>query len=440
MKFARLLSTFAVSLLAFAIAAPAFAADDAPAPGVPTFSKDIAPIFQANCQVCHRPGETAPMSLLTYGEARPWAKSIAKAVESREMPPWHADPAHGKWANERKLTDAEIETILKWTRSGAPEGNPADLPPAREFTTGWTIGEPDHVIYISDKDYVVKADVEDQYQIFAVDPGFTEDLWVEAVEARPGNPAVVHHIIVMAIDPKKGLKGGLDGGSGWLTAMAPGRPADIFGDGKAKFIPAGSRIAFQMHYHKEKGFEATDRSMVGLKLAKAPVDKAVNNAGLSYRNIRIAPGQSDLLLTVDRTFQQDVHFLAVMPHMHLRGRSMRITAFYPGDESEILLNVPNYDFNWQTTYAFAETKAIPAGTRIRVESVYDNSANNPHNPDPTVEVRSGQKTTDEMMIAFIDYTVDEENVLAGKRVEALPTTDEKGAAAHDDPEGLAGGN
>jgi mono/diheme cytochrome c family protein len=432
MKFSRFFSALAVCMFFAAGLSSANAADDAPAPGTPTFSKDIAPILQANCQTCHRPGETAPMSLLSYNEARPWVKSIVQAVESRQMPPWHADPAHGKWANERKLTDAQIDTIVKWAKAGAPEGNPADLPAPLKFTTGWTIGEPDKVIYISEKDYVVKADVEDQYQFFTVDPGFTEDVWVEAVEPRAGNPAIVHHIIVAAIDPKKGMRGGLDDGPGWLSAMAPGRPADVFGDGKAKLITAGSRIIFQMHYHKEKGVEAADRSMVGLRFAKDPVDKVVNNVGLSFQQIRLAPGQSDVFYTVERTFQQDVHFLTVMPHMHLRGRSMRVTAFYPEGKSETLLNVPQYDFNWQTTYIFQEPKAIPAGTRVRVESTYDNSANNPHNPDPAVEVRRGQKTTDEMMIAFIDYTVDEEKILAGKRVEPLPPLRPDGTVADDD--------
>lgn len=410
----------AIAALFILASVGAFAADDAPAGQAATFARDVAPILQKHCQTCHRPGESAPMSLLSYEEARPYAKSIAKMVEEKKMPPWHADPAFGHWANERKLSAEETQKILTWARSGAPLGNPADLPAPLKFAQGWSMGEPDKIIYMADKEYTVKADVEDQYQFFTIDPELKEDVWAEAVEPRAGNPAVVHHIIVMAVPPKEGLRGGLDGGSGWLSAMAPGRPADVFGDGKAKLIKAGSKIIFQMHYHKEKGVEMKDRSMVGLRLAKSPVDQVVSNVGLSYRGIDIQPGETKSL-TVEREFQQDVHFLTVMPHMHLRGRSMRVTAFYPGGKEETLLNVPAYDFNWQTTYLFQDPKAIPAGTRVRVDSVYDNSKNNPANPNPAAEVRGGEKTTDEMMIAFIDYTVDAESLKAGKRVEAKPT-------------------
>ena len=190
------------------------------------------------------------MSLLTYEDARPWAKSIAGNVESRTMPPWHADPSVGEWANDRRLSDAEIQTVVGWARSGVAMGDPADLPPPREFTPGWNIGVPDKIIYISRKEFTVRAEVEDQYQIFLVDPGFTEDVWIEAVEARPGNPAVVHHLLVMTIDPQDGIQKATESGGGWLGSMAPGRQADFFNGGKAKFIRAGSKIGFEVHYHK----------------------------------------------------------------------------------------------------------------------------------------------------------------------------------------------
>ncbi|MBI3736157.1 hypothetical protein HY256_06555 [Candidatus Sumerlaeota bacterium] len=396
-------------------------ADDAPAPAVPTFARDVAPIFQKHCQACHRPGEAAPMALLTYEDARPWAKAIAKNVEARVMPPWHPDPAIGEWANDRRMSEAEIKTVAGWARGGAPMGDPADLPAPLEFTPGWNIGEPDKIIYISDKDYNLAADIEDKYQNFVVNPGFKEDVWIQAVEARPGNRAVVHHLLVMTIDSKDGIMKATQSGGGWLGSMAPGRQADIFEPGKARFIRAGSWIGFEVHYHKEKGIEAADRSMVGIKFAKAPVEQALSNMRLHFEGIKIPPGAPDYRLAFEEEFQQNVHFLTIMPHMHMRAQTMRVTAVFPGGAEETLLNVPHYDFNWQTTYYLKKPKAIPAGTRIRVEASYDNSTANPSNPDPTAEVIAGQKTTDEMMVAFIDYTVDGEDIRAGKRMDTLPT-------------------
>jgi len=199
----------------------------------PTFARDVAPIFQKHCQACHRPGEAAPMSLLSYEDARPYAKSIAKNVEARVMPPWHADTAVGEWANDRRMSEKEIQTVVNWGREGAPMGNPADLPKPLEFTDGWNIGVPDKIVYIADKEFTIGADVEDKYQIFVVNPQFKEDQWIEAVEVRPGNRAVVHHLLVMAIDPKDGIKMATESGGGWLGSMAPGRQADHYGNGLA---------------------------------------------------------------------------------------------------------------------------------------------------------------------------------------------------------------
>lgn len=361
------------------------------------------------------------MPLISYAEARPFAKAIAREVEARRMPPWHADPKYGEWANDRRLDEKELATILAWARGGAAEGDPAEMPAPVKFAAGWTMGEPDKVIYASNKEFELGTEVEDLYKIFIADPKLGEDLWVEGIEVRPGNPAVVHHIIVTAIDREKGFAGAIEGGDGWLGAMAPGRPPDVFPAGQARLIKAGSRIIFQVHYHKEKGATANDRTVLGLRLAKGPIEKAVNNQALTPKNIFIPAGAADHEIIVERKFAQDVHLLSLMPHMHFRGKAMRVVAKYAGGTEETLLDVPHYDFNWQTTYVFKTPKAIPSGTVVRVEARYDNSDGNKFNPDPKVDVRYGQKTTDEMMVAFADYTLDAEDLRAGKAVEALVT-------------------
>lgn len=395
-------------------------ADDTNSPSAPTFARDVAPIFQKHCQDCHRPGETAPMSLLSFEDSRPWAKSIAKVVESRTMPPWHADPSIGEWSNDRRLTEKEIATITQWANSGAPMGDAAHLPPPREFATGWSIGEPDQIVYISTKDIAIAADIEDEYRYFMVNPKFTEDMWVESVELRPGNPAVVHHLLAKAVDLKAGVVDPETDSVGLLGSMSPGRPPDQFGNGFARFIKAGSVIGFEVHYHKEKGIAATDRSMIGFKFAKGPIAKTMYNMRFHFIDFRIPPGDPDYRLAFEQEFQQNVQLHTIMPHMHMRAQTMRVTAITPDAREEVLLNVPKYDFNWQTTYYLKQPKSLPAGSRIRVEAAYDNSTNNPFNPDPTAEVLNGEATTDEMMVAFMDYTVDEEDIPAGKVATTLP--------------------
>lgn len=434
-------SVTAISLAlvaAFGIAPSVATADDTASAETPTFARDVAPIFQAHCQGCHRPGESAPMSLLSYEDARPWAKSIAKAVATGQMPPWFADPAVGKWANDRRLAPEEIDAVVRWARGGAPMGDPADLPEPRAFSEGWNIGVPDQIVHIALRPITIAADVEDEYRYFLVNPKFTEDVWIEAVEARPGNPSVVHHMLAKAVEPAKGVVDPETDAVGWIGSMTPGRPPDEFGEGLARFIKAGSLIGFEVHYHKEKGVAVTDHSMLGLRFAKGPVRQALNNMRIHWDKFRIPPERADYRLVFEERFQQDVHFHTIMPHMHTRARSMRVTAVYPDAREEVLLNVPRYDFNWQLTYRFAEPHAIPAGTNIRVEASYDNSPANPHNPDPTVEVISGEATTDEMMVAFIDYTVDAENLFEGKRVEPLPSLDVSAGEAEAGDDGAGG--
>jgi hypothetical protein len=378
---------------------------DAPAAVTPTFSRDIAPIFQARCQECHRPGEAAPMPLLTYAEARPWARSIRKMVANRTMPPWHADPAHGKWSNDPSLTAEESAKILAWADGGAPEGDPKDLPPAREFFEGWRIGKPD-VIFTMPREFKVKATGEVKYQYIWIPTEFSEDRWIQAAEARPGNRKVVHHIIVFAVEPGKRPDLELDGkdwAHGHICGTAPGEGPDVFPPGTGKLIKAGSRLLLQVHY-TPTGVEETDRSSVGFVFAKEPPERRLRVLPVATRRFRIPPGAEAHEVKARHTFGEDGTVLALMPHMHVRGKSFRYDLVEPDGARRTILNVPRWDFGWQHNYMPAEPLRIKKGAVIECTAVFDNSAKNPSNPDPTKEVRFGDQTWEEMMIGFVTWT------------------------------------
>src|ERR1051325_2908126 len=282
-----------------------------------TYSKHIAPIFMKNCMSCHRQGEIAPMALTSYKEIRPWARSIREKIITKEMPPWHADPAHGKWANDRRMAQSDIDTIVKWIDAGAPEGNPKDLPPMPKFATGWQIGEPDVIFYMP-AEYSVPAEGAVAYQYFTVPSNFKEDMYVEAMEARAGNLAVVHHIVIYVRDPnKKQRSKRLDLGEDLLGALSPGQTPFRAQPGMAKLIKAGSQIVFQMHY-TPNGTAAKDRSMVGLKFAKKPVDKVVTTTAAFDLNFVIPPNTDNHQVAATYDIDQDMHVVSFSPHMHLR--------------------------------------------------------------------------------------------------------------------------
>ena len=407
MKRSRLIvfvSLFCLAVAAVVIARGDFSGAEAAAP---TFSKDIAPILAKNCMSCHRPGEIAPMSFMSYKEVRPWAKSIREKVVNREMPPWHADPAHGEWTNDRRLSQKDIDAIRAWVDGGAPEGDPKDLPQAPKFATGWQIGEPD-VVFQMPEEFTVPAEGAVPYMYFTVPTNFKEDRYIAAMEARAGDLSVVHHIVIYVRDPKETKEARpkrQDIGTGLLGALSPGMTPFIAQSGTAKLIKAGSNLVFQMHY-TPSGKATKDRSMVGLKFAKNQIDKVITTTASWDARFTIPPNVENYEVKASWVADEDVTIWSLMPHMHLRGKDYLYRATYPDGRSEILLSVPNYDFGWQVYYYPKNPIRIPKGTKIETIAHYDNSTKNPQNPDPSKSVRFGEQTWEEMMNGFFDYTVD----------------------------------
>jgi hypothetical protein len=398
-------------------------------PAVVTFNKDVAPIIQKNCQGCHRPGEIAPMPLMSYKDVRPWARSIREKVVTREMPPWFADPRHGEFSNDCRLSQKEIETISAWVEAGAPEGNPKDLPPNPRYTEGWQIGKPDVVLSMTEV-YNVPSEGVIPYKYFAVPTNFTEDKYVQFAEIRQGNRKLVHHIIVDVRYPEHGNlpkpgeikpeelaaargRGGSgerpDDSDGRVVGWAPGEAPLMLRPGQAKLIKKGSVLIFQVHY-TTNGEAGTDRSSVGLIFSKHPVEKRVITAGAVARNLEIPPGVDNHEVTSTYTFKEDSHIDSLHPHMHMRGKDFIYRLVYPDGTSKVLLSVPRWDFNWQMTYVFKEEVAAPKGSRLECVAHYDNSVKNKFNPDPTKLVKWGPQTWDEMMIGYVDYTLDKQDL------------------------------
>lgn len=411
-KSVMLMSALVSVLLLAAAAANSDGRSSSPA-GV-TFSKDVAPILYKNCASCHRPGEIAPMSLLSYKEARPWAKSIKEKVVERVMPPWHADPAYGHFKNDRRLSQKDIDTITAWVDGGAKEGNVKDLPPLPRFTEGWQMGKPDLVLSML-QDFDVPAEGVVDYKYFVIPTNFTQDRWVQAAEVRPGNRAVVHHVIVFvaeAADLAKGA-GALARGQGLsaLTGTAPGELPTLLPEGIGKLVKAGSYLVLQMHY-TPNGIAQKDRTSVGLVFNKTPVHKGLNGGAAMNRGFAIPPGADNHQVASAFTFREDSHILNLMPHMHLRGKSFEYRLIYPDGTAKVILSVPRYDFNWQTRYELSEPIAAPKGSRLECVAKFDNSAKNRFNPDPAKTVRWGPQTWDEMMIGFVGFTLDKQELVA----------------------------
>jgi hypothetical protein len=394
--------------------------------GAPTFAKDVAPILYKNCVGCHRPGEIAPMSLLTYKDARPWAKAVRDEVSEGNMPPWHADAPKGTFHNERRLTEAEKDTIIRWANGGARQGDPKDMPPVPSFVEGWQIGKPD-VVFEMDEEYKVPADGTVQYEYFYIPTNFTEAKYVQAIEIRPGNREVVHHVLVhyrakpdmerapvLRPNPEQSKfpepvfgshprRNDPSMPSRLLATYAPGTNPQTFPAGTALRLEPGGIIQLQMHY-TTTGEAATDRTKVGLIFSKDPAPREVRAGQFVNTTLNLPAGAADVAVEAEVGFAQDATIWGLFPHTHPRGKKWAYKLVLPDGTTKSILSVPHYDFNWQTYYMFKEPLQVPQGAKIISTAWYDNSAANKSNPDPKVDVKWGDQTWEEMQYTGILFS------------------------------------
>lgn len=370
-----------------------------------TYSNRIAHILRDRCVECHRSGDIAPFALTTYDEAAGWAEMIAEVVRDQRMPPWHASGEFGSFHNDRSLSDDDKNAIEQWAKDGAPEGDPAGLPAAQTFVEGWQLPQPpDLVLPIQAEPFRIQAEGEVAYQWFIVDPGFTADTWIKGVEIVPGNRAVVHHILAFVRMPDDAI--GIGEGKGYFAGYVPGVRADALPDGMARLVPAGARLAFQVHY-TPVGTVQEDLSRIGLVFADpATITHRVVSSSALQRDLEIPAREANYRAEAkSRRIPWSTLLLSMSPHMHLRGKAIRYEAEYPDGTREVLLDVPRYDFNWQTEYRLTNPLTLPPGTRIHAVAHFDNSATNPSNPDPNKTVIWGDQSWDEMMIGYFTIAV-----------------------------------
>ncbi len=387
-------------VLALGVSAAAMAADGATV----TFTKDVAPILYKNCAECHRPTMFAPMSLLSYDEARPYARAIKQKITSRQMPPWGADPAYGVFKNDPRLSEKEIETIVAWVDGGAPKGDDNDLPPAPQFADGWTIGKPD-AIFTMEEDFAIPATGVIPYQYLRVPTHLTEDKWIQAIEIRPAANAQVHHVLAFTQPAGQPLNPGGALGPTNIGGVTPNKPGLVFEPGVARLLRGNSDIIMQMHY-TPNGTPTTDRTRIGIIYAKQPPMKIAAGGMVLQPRFVIPAYDGNAEVKGTTKIERDTIMTSLTPHMHVRGKDMIYIAHYPDGTSETLLSVPKYDFNWQITYELATPKVLPKGTEVEVIAHFDNSAANKFNPDPSKDVKWGDQTFEEMMIGFWSTVVD----------------------------------
>lgn len=404
------------SFFVLAVAATASAAN-------PVYYGEVEAILQTRCQNCHRPGEIGPMPFLTYEQVRPWAKAIQASVASKRMPPWFADPGIGHFSNDRALPAKEVETLLAWVNAGAPKGDEKKGLPEKAWVEGWNIPQPDVVLGMQ-KPFPVPANSKIDYQYVVVPTGFTEDKWVNMVEARPTDRSVVHHAVIFIRDPKsrwlreakpyesyvpdrKGSARRIDvggGGNEILHTYTPGNLPDVWKPNQAKLIPAGADLVFQMHYTSTKK-DTADLTRIGLVFAKQAPDQRIMTVIAGDESFAIPPGDPNYRVTGSLTMPNEATLLSFFPHMHVRGKGFEYHLI-DGEKREPLLKLPKYDFNWQLTYHLAKPLELKRGQKIEVTGVFDNSPNNPNNPDPTATVRWGEQSWEEMVYGFFDIAVD----------------------------------
>ena len=381
------------------------------------YSKHIAPIVRDNCQGCHRPGQVAPFSLMSYQQAKRWGHEMKEYVEARLMPPWRAKPGYGQFRGDRSLSQTQIDLIKRWVDEGMIEGDKADLPEPRVFSSNWSLDrEPDLIVEMPEE-YVLGAEGDDDYRHFVIPNALIGDRYVEAVDVRPGNYTVVHHVILYtdrsgrareldAADPGPGYShfGGTGFQvSGWLGGWAPGTFPVLAPEKTGAKLHEGADIVMQVHYYRS-GIEERDRTKVGLYFCKDETPTELE-LGLAINDrFRIPAGEKRHRLVAKRRVDRDIYAVDVYPHMHLLGKEMRVWAELPDGELLPMIHIENWDFNWQESYVFDELLFLPKGSEIKLEAFYDNSAQNPHNPSsPPRAVGWGEETTDEMCIAFFNY-------------------------------------
>ena len=399
------------------------------AKGSLTFNKDIAPIVFSNCTGCHRPGEVAPFSLMNYQDVKKRATQIAAVTQSAYMPPWSA-ASHGEFQNERVLSADQKALFKQWTDEGAKEGKKSDLPKLPNYTPGWQLGEPD-AIFEPKESYSLNAEGEDVFRCFVIPTAFADDRYVAAMEVRPSNRAVVHHVIAYldgshknrsregeSKDGQIGFNGGPGlGTDGWLGAWAPGYVPRPTPDGVGTFLPKGVDIVMQVHYHKN-GKAEKDKTRIGIYFCKKPVDKKLRLLPI-YAPLNIPAGAEDYVTnSIQMPVPTNATVLSVAPHMHLLGKKMNVYATFPDGTKKTLVDVPNYDYNWQTAYTYLQPVKIPKGSRVGLVAHYNNSTSNAKNPNsPPKPVGWGEQTTDEMCIGFVSYTIDDEHITKGEAKE-----------------------
>ena len=434
-------------LAAVAIAGLMGHAVSAQAQSVPTFSKDVAPILFKNCTNCHRAGEIGPMPLTSYKDARPFARAIATRVQNGTMPPWHADdPTHHKFSNDRSLADADRDTLVKWASGGAPEGNPKDLPAMPKFADGWMMGQPDAVFTMQEA-YPIPASGTLDYKFFEIPTNLTEDKWLQAFEIKPSDRAVVHHVIAYVRAPApaggaapaanaaqangprptppfafgQGMRRPADAPKpakedadndrpakqapgGWLAGYAPGYSLREYAPGTAIKIPKGAIITIQVHY-TTNGKPTSDRTSIGVKYAKEAPKTELVVVPLQTANFVLKANTDDTRVDAEMTINTDVTLWSAIPHTHVRGKRWQVEATYPDGRTEMILNVPKYDFNWQTDYIYSSPLQLPKGTKLKTSAWYDNSTANKSNPDPTKDVYWGDQTWEEMQFTAFTFSI-----------------------------------
>ena len=368
-----------------------------------TYTTDVAPIIQNSCQICHRPDEAAPFSLMTYEDVRDRAARIREVLVRRQMPPWHADPRYGHFSSDSSLTPEEIDKLVAWIDSGAPRGDPNELPPPREFVDGWGIDTPDLVYYLPEET-TVPADGLVPYRQFTVSLNSEEDLWINQLEARPDNRAVVHHMSVAWTMPRRDATNP-SSQQGYLVGSGSGQLPVVFPTGTAAKIPAGADLTVTVHY-SPTGKVEKDRSYVGFVLhkGKTPPDRIAKTGVVAQLGLAIPPHERDYRAEATFTFPEDSLLLSLQPLMHVRGKNYRYAAVYPDGRRELLLLVPQWDFKWQNTYRLVDPKLMPAGTKLESVAHFGNSTDNPNNPNPNETVRSGDQIWEEAMVGYFNYS------------------------------------